>query len=240
MTRAAFRLLPRVQVRGRFGNMMMSVPDNTSVRSILGTYTAVFECVSKLKPGMAFIDVGANAGVFSLFASDRVGPEGRVVAFEPSFETFQLLMRNIALNGSSRILPFNVAVGDKTSTVQFDPASPAHSGRAHIAETGSTEVLQIGAAELFPLLDALIGRRETIVKIDVEGAEVLVLKGLAPFLKSGRVSALVAEVNSEHLARFGSSEEELFNTMVEFGFTIGERSNPTSHYDQVFYLSVGS
>lgn len=235
MTRAAFRLLPRVPVRGAFGSRMLSVPDNTSVRSILGTYGAVFDCVNRLRPGMAFIDVGANAGVFSLLASDRVGPEGRVVAFEPAGETFQLLMRNIALNGSERIVPFNAAIGEDSRIVRFDPASPAHSGKAHIAATGSVEVLQIGSAELTPLLAAAVGDRETIVKIDVEGAEVLVIRGLTPFLRSARVTILVAEVNADLLARFGSTEAELFEAMAQLGFEAGERSNPTAHYDQVFH-----
>ena len=235
VTRLAFRLLPRVPVRGRFGNKMLSVPDNTTVRSIVGTYTAVLDCVDRLRPGMAFIDVGANAGVFSLFAADRVGEEGRVVAFEPSLEIFQLFLRNVSLNSNARrIVPFNAALGEETRVVRFDPATPEHSGRAHVDASGSAEVLQIGPAELTPLLTALIEGRETIVKIDVEGAEVMVLAALAPFLRSGRVAALVAEVNAVHLARFGSTEAELFGMMAELGFTAAERSDASAHYDQIF------
>jgi FkbM family methyltransferase len=238
-TRTLFRLLPTLPVRGRYGNMMLSVPDDTTVRSLVGTYSDVFECVNRLRAGMALVDVGANVGVFSLFASDRVGPEGRVIAFEPAHETFQRLMGNIALNGSSRIVPINAAIGAETRMVRFDPATPEHSGKAHISGTGSVEVLQLGPAELTPMLEAAAENRETIIKIDVEGAELMVIEALAPFLRSAQVTALVIEINAKHLARFGASEAKLFKFLSELGFEPEDRAASGGHYDQVFRRRSG-
>lgn len=234
MVRAAFRLLPLVPVRGQYGNWMLSVPDNTTVRSLIGTYGPVFACVDRLREGMAFLDIGANAGVFSLFASNRVGQGGRVVAFEPSPEIFRLLVRNIELNKANQVIPINAAIGPSTAMVGFDPASPGHSGTAHLAETGTIEVVQIGGRELEPILSVIVEKRNIIVKIDVEGAELRVLEGLAPFLRSARVAAIVVEVDGSHLARFGATEDGLYQLMAELGF-VAENDTPRgSHYDQVF------
>ena len=64
-----------------------------------------------LKPGMLFLDIGANIGYFTLLAASAVGPEGRVIAVEPEPKNYRVLTKNLALNGIKNALPRNVALG---------------------------------------------------------------------------------------------------------------------------------
>ena len=233
---ALFKIFPRVPVRSRYGCLMLSKADVTTVRSVVGTYDAVHDHVTKLTDGMAFIDIGANAGVFALVAAQRVGPGGRVVAFEPASGTFQLLMENIGLNRFSNVVAVNAALGVRTGMARFE-VSPTHSGKAHLSDRGSAEILQVGPAEAQPLLLALAGDRETIVKIDVEGAELLVLRAIAPFLQSARVSSVVAEIDPDLLSRFGTTPEDVYRALGDLGFHAEMPEGSSSHYDQVFTRS---
>jgi precorrin-6B methylase 2 len=69
-----------------------------------GTYEPMSSCFfPKLQPGMTFIDVGANDGLYSLFAAKRVGPTGTVLALEPDRREFARLERNLRLNRLANI-----------------------------------------------------------------------------------------------------------------------------------------
>lgn len=70
-----------------------------------------------IKPGMTIIDAGANIGLYSLIGSSLIGDSGKVLAFEPSKETFRRLQSNIKLNGFTNITPFNYALGEKSETL---------------------------------------------------------------------------------------------------------------------------
>jgi FkbM family methyltransferase len=126
-----------------------------------------------LRPGGVAVDVGANIGVFSLMAALRVGPTGRVVAFEPHPRAFQRLVRNIEQNHlGETIVPIPAAVSDLPGVISFNPDSVTVHNSVDVA--GSTKVpavtldddLHISGVDHIDLL-----------KIDVEGHEVSVLTG---------------------------------------------------------------
>lgn len=72
-----------------------------------------------LKPGMAFVDVGANIGYFSLIAAKLVGSQGRVYAFEPNEENFNLLAQNIKLNNFSQVTAIKKGVSDRNGAAKL-------------------------------------------------------------------------------------------------------------------------
>jgi FkbM family methyltransferase len=163
-----------------------------------------------LRPGDVFVDAGANAGLFSLVAAARVGPGGRVVACEPAPRMRAMVERNALLNGFGWVEAHGVALADQPGSAElvvfdgdgsglssFSPGSP-EGGKRRIVPVTTLD-------ELVPAHEA---PRVAAVKIDVEGAEVRVLKGAARLLARCRPDLLV-EVDEGHLARQGASAREL-------------------------------
>ena len=131
-----------------------------------------------LKPGSVFIDIGANVGYYSLLANARVGATGRVLSFEPTPVTVWQFKRNIRLNAARQIELFGVALSDKEGDVQlYCPIDETH-GHASMRNQGwqGTDNYTVPAKRLDDILPMDIEHID-LVKIDVEGAELLVFQG---------------------------------------------------------------
>lgn len=232
--RALSSLFKNAPIRSRYGVTMLSAPDSTTAMSLVGVYDDVYRGLDVLQSGMAFIDVGANAGVFSLVASKRVGAAGRVISFEPSPRIFQLFIKNAAINSVSNILPFQVAVGERCAVMAFNSGSPRHSGGAHLAESGPMKVLVMGGAELRNMLSLVVEDRQAVIKIDVEGAEASVLSSLKEFITCASVLRVIVEISASALARFGSKPQDIYRHMADCGFspTVGPIDKP--FYNEIF------
>lgn len=172
-----------------------------------------------LDQGDTFVDLGANVGLFTLVAAAAVGPEGRVIACEPSSATAAALRRNVAINGFSWVDVREVAVADSVGSETFFSFPGDGSGMSSLAPASAG----LGVTETVPVttLDALIPPTEregvTVVKVDVEGAEVRVLQGGDGILHS-REPDLLIEVEPEHLARQGASVGELRALLESSGY----------------------
>lgn len=141
-----------------------------------------------LAPGDVFYDVGANVGFFSLIAARLVGPQGRVVAFEPVPANALAIRRNAAGNGFGGIDVLERAVFSASGreTVLL----PGDTSWAHLEATGRHADTRASLSVEAVALDDLVGRREAppprVVKIDTEGAEIGVLEGMGEVLARHR------------------------------------------------------
>jgi FkbM family methyltransferase len=172
----------------------------------------------RLKPGDTFIDVGANVGFYALCASKIVGATGKVFAFEPAPETMSALRTNIALNAAN-IEAVEIALSDRMGQ------SKLFVDAAHNSGATSMRASPNASQEITVILDTYdnYAKRNGIpapalVKIDVEGAECLVLKGMANLLSRPDRPAMIIEVSENSLTQFGSSKEELFALMATHGY----------------------
>lgn len=141
-----------------------------------------------LSPGDTFYDVGANIGIYSVWAARLVGPTGAVRAFEPVPTTTEWLRRLVAANGIENVEIIAVAVSDSSGRVSMQ-AVPGASGLSRVvseAEEVDRPETQLTAESV--TLDQFhgLGPPPTLVKIDVEGAEPRVLAGMAELLGSVR------------------------------------------------------
>lgn len=129
------------------------------------------------RPGMTAVDVGAALGVFSLYLSRMVGPGGRVIAIEPTPKSVKLLRRNATRNGAA-IEIIQAAAADSPGVREFylTRSSDSNAFFRHplIAPSGRMQVDTI-------TLDQTVAKAD-LVKIDVEGAELDVLRGAARLL----------------------------------------------------------
>ena len=141
---------------------------------------------SLLHPGDVAFDIGANVGIYTLLFSDVVGPTGRVVAFEPSPGNVGYLRRALSLNVVTNVSVIAAAVSRASGKTMFDLGADSSTGR--ISPQGALEIDTIG-------LDDFVARencRPSLIKIDVEGAEVEVLEGASTTLRNFTPSLLIA------------------------------------------------
>lgn len=133
--------------------------------------------LDQMNPGDTFVDVGANIGLYALHASRRVGPSGKIHAFEPTEETFGILTENIRLNRFSNILPVRTALSDRTGTLYLvsdnRPASNSTSSEA----SPSANTVAIEAITLDQYGESHPHLKVDFIKVDIEGGEAAFFKG---------------------------------------------------------------
>lgn len=129
-----------------------------------------------VKPGDVFYDVGANIGFFSVLAARLVGPDGRVHAFEPEPRNAAAVRRNAKLNGFATITVHEAAVADTVGTIRLIVTE--HPGGATIDANSAGADAQRTIEVKSVTLDSLDAEPATFVKIDVEGTEPAVLRGM--------------------------------------------------------------
>jgi len=154
-----------------------------------------------LKAGMTFYDVGANIGLFSLIAARLVGEKGRVVAFEADPEIADRLREHLARNQFSWARVEEKAVWSEAKTVYFARTNPGNSpdrGLGHVVEAAGTETIEVQALALDKFAET--ERAPDVIKCDVEGAEVEVIRGAQNLLKAKRPT-IVCEMHSAENAR---------------------------------------
>lgn len=172
----------------------------------------------RLRPGMTFVDAGANIGWFSLLASRAVGDTGRVLAFEPEPSCFRLLEMNLARNGCGNVAAFPLALGERPGWVDLHVDGwNLGDHRTYPSEPGrpTRRVRQIALDEL-PGLDAPLD----VVKIDVQGAEEGVIRGMQRLLAASPAVVVTAEYWPYGLTRYGSEPGPLLDYYRSLGFTI--------------------
>ncbi|MFI6084606.1 FkbM family methyltransferase [Streptomyces sp. NPDC051217] len=182
----------------------------------------------RLLPGDIFIDVGANIGYYSVLASQLVGDGGRAVAIEASPAFHQKLQQQVRLNDCSNVRAVNGAVSDERKMLTFVLASSANMGANSIVpyDGPAESSFEIEALPLPEILTAAEIASARVIKIDVEGAEGPVVRGLAPLLDKLRPDAeITVEVTPDRMAQLGDSVEELLATMREHGFHVYRLAN---------------
>lgn len=164
-----------------------------------------------LRPGQVCIDVGANAGVFTVVAAHCVGSSGHVYSFEPSQREHLRLCDAVGLNRmEAQVTPILAAVGAEAGHLELRVASPPHTGLNTLAERFPYEGVGVSRLERVEVvtLDAFARRQALtaidLIKIDVEGAEAAVLAGAIRVLRHHR-PVLIIEVFSRSLALNGAS-----------------------------------
>jgi FkbM family methyltransferase len=167
-----------------------------------------------LRPGDAFVDVGANAGVFTLVAAAWVGAGGRVLAIEPSAREFVRLTGHVALNGLSQVTTVHAAAGGVAGARLLRVAAAPRGGLNTLGDRFAYPGMPMAGLEEVEArpLDAMIAEaglgRVQAIKLDVEGAETEALDGAQATLREHR-PALVIEVCAAALAAGGSSVQAL-------------------------------
>ncbi|MDY7024402.1 MAG: FkbM family methyltransferase, partial [Cyanobacteriota bacterium] len=174
-----------------------------------------------LKPNSVFYDIGANIGFFTVIAAQLVGESGRVYAFEPVPKNADRIRHNAEINEFSQVTVFEKAVAASAGTAELLLAH--HSGGATLASAGTPPDLRGKMDVELVSIDELISAQKiqppTIVKIDVEGAEIAVLQGMIQTLKQFK-PILIYEVDDGDKTAFDTKNQELETFITALGYEI--------------------
>lgn len=200
-----------------------------------------------LKPGMTFIDVGANMGIFSLFASKKLGDNGVVIAIEPSNRDFSRLKANIELNRLTNLKLINAAASNSKSMTELLVSGEEHTGHNTLGNFAhdSSAFKERQIVETFTL-DELVETEKLykvdFIKIDTEGHELFVLKGAANILQRFH-PVLLIELADISLIQQGCKSGQIWEFLTALNYKIylydnltgmlvlGERKN--SFYENI-------
>ena len=175
--------------------------------------------LAHLRPGMTFVDVGANVGYYSALASSIVGP-GRVISYEPNPYAFERLQSWIQANHAKNVTPVLAALGARQGTV----ATHFYDGDNHTAslvpqvDPATQQTTDVELRTLDAEADRLGLDRIDVMKIDVDGYESEVFRGASGLIEQGRISAILCEFSSHWLAQVGSSNDELERFFTSRGY----------------------
>jgi FkbM family methyltransferase len=174
---------------------------------------------ASVKPGDYVIDVGANIGIFTSQLAHRVGPSGRVFAFEASPVHFQTVKRNIELQGLSQVKLNNFALADKESVAMHFTTRSSGSLVSDYSQFGMElrETNQVQTRRLDDVLSDEEARRVTFMKIDVDGNEIDVLRGSENVLRLSHARLLV-EVSERAQELAGTTALALLEIISSFGY----------------------
>jgi FkbM family methyltransferase len=177
-----------------------------------------------LKPGMIFFDLGANFGQYTILGADCVGASGQVHSFEPSSRMFSELSFNVRLNNLGGQCTLNhLAVSDSEGTARL---SRYEAGAEVFGSIGQRERdgFEVLGYEEVPTctLDAYIAQRAIqhvdLIKMDIEGAELLALRGAQRLLSRADAPAVVLEMADMNAIGFGYSAMDAWDLLESHGY----------------------
>jgi len=164
-----------------------------------------------LKPGMIFCDVGANLGVFTLFAAKLVGPKGHVFAFEPVPSNFHALKHNVEINNQANVTCISKAVAETNgvSKLYLSDYNGSHSlidnPAAFSGIVIDVKTVRLDSLETLNHIDVL--------KIDVEGSELQVIRSLGSLKPK-----IIFEYFPERIWRTGLDGKSFIKMLKQMGY----------------------
>lgn len=178
-----------------------------------------------LKPDMTVVDAGANIGLHTLFFAKRVGPEGRVYAFEPGQSAFGRLQSHVEINQLANVRCFHCALGASEGVVSITENCQDNS-RNFVVETssGTAGAKSVSLRSLDQVLEEEGVARVDFLKIDVEGFEPQVLEGASNYLRQQSIRVLQLELDDSNLARSGYSAGQVSGMLHGLGYRCAEWS----------------
>jgi FkbM family methyltransferase len=209
------------------GLSVYAYPGNETSRAIFitGNYepNEFFLLSQVIRPGMTFVDAGANMGLYTLFAARKIGEHGKVVAIEPSTRECARLLKNVQINSLSNVRLIRNAVSDSCFEVDLLVAEDEWSGHNTLGAFAYDTPLAAKESVCTKRLDDIVLQerlsRVDLIKLDIEGAEFRALKGAVGILDRFR-PLLLLELADRALRHQGCGSAEIWDFLHEKDYRI--------------------
>ena len=207
------------------GHNMFVHPGNADY-SLYGVYGELDTEIVKreIKKGDIVVDVGASIGYFTLIFAREVGEEGKVFAFEPRPERFELLKKNVEINGYHNVILEQMAVMNHSGEADFYYSKSGKTGfKLAVPKQLRKEIAEKSTAKTIRLEDYFKERnlinKIKFIKSDVDGPEYSVLKSAGSILKNKSLK-IFFEWDYEYIKMVGDEPEEMLEFLYKNGFKI--------------------
>jgi FkbM family methyltransferase len=208
------------------------------VKNLAGEGQFLNEILLRLDKRNIFWDVGANVGFYSIVAAKIMNKNSKIFAFEPEPKTFNLLRKNIELNKMNNITALSIALGDTNGNKIIFPSDTPNFGAHSFVQRTDYRVKKKGINININTSDKLIDEMKIdipdIMKIDVEGAEILVLRGMKHLLMNQKLRMIFCETHVNLLPLFGSSEAEVLEIFKKENFHMDYSVNRDNQNQYIF------
>lgn len=169
-----------------------------------------------LKPGDTFLDLGANIGVYSLHASRIVGPNGKVISFEPFSTNFEALKKHVEINSLTNVQLENMAVGNEEGTLTLyldENEDNLGMVTANYTENAVQEKVRIVSIDQYVEENAITN--VDFAKIDIEGYEYPTLMGMLKTLQKYHPTILIEVLEDSNTSK---NNENVFSFLADLGY----------------------
>lgn len=187
-------------------------------QDFIGERFILADFLDELSTGDVFYDVGANIGLYSCFAASQLS-SGRIVAFEPHPQTADRLRTNLSLNGD-QFKVYQYALSDREGTMNLAPPEGSDRPGTFSLYGGVDGAVPVEVVRGDDLRKRASLPVPTILKIDVEGAELDVIEGLSGTLSQKACRLVYVEVHPPVLKARNSSQGAVTERLREFGFSV--------------------
>jgi FkbM family methyltransferase len=178
-------------------------------------FSAALDC--RVSTGMTVVDVGAHVGLHSLRLSRAVGDTGHIIAVEPSPANASLLRKHLEWNRCQNVTVIEAAAGECESEIEFafrpDPTDPGGFANSVAYDIGGNRA----CVKVTTIDEVCRGLTPDVIKIDIEGAELLAVRGARSVLLESAPILFVA-VHPDAMRALGTSPSELVELLGEFGY----------------------
>lgn len=188
--------------------------------------------LSKIKPAMTIIDIGANLGYYTVLASLRAGDGGLVVAFEPEPNFFKLLSKNISRNNLKNVNHFELAIAEKNGVSKLHLSSENKGHNSLICSEELKTSVQVKTTTLDEFLTARKIKKIDVIKMDIEGAEILAIEGMKDALIKN-MPLLFLEFSPHSIVKLNRNPFHFLSTIHEVGYSIFEINKTRRSLDKV-------
>ncbi len=175
----------------------------------------------KIKVGNITVDVGANIGLHTLNMARIVGNTGRVFAFEPDPSNFEILEKNVKINNYQNIILEQKAVGDKHGrTTLYQSDNPGNHRLFPLTKQAKGQIqVELTSLDKY-FIDSNLANKINFIKIDVEGFEFSVLKGMKNILKNNKKIKILFENMQINTIQAGFTPIKVLNYLTSYDFKL--------------------
>ena len=219
------QLVPNIKLRCH--------PDSYSAGAVL--YCGLYDyddmnfLLRYLRAEDSFLDIGANIGVYTLLAASKIH-SGSIYSFEVLPKNYERLKENLKLNKFEQVKTYEIAISNQTGTVGLNLAEG--DSMPFITHSATDKTITVPTDTLDNLLQNQPLANLTLAKMDIEGAEILALKGALSLLKQQRPHVWILEIN-DTVSNFGHQKQDLVNFLNSYGYNLYRYSADTNQLSSV-------